>query len=151
MKLARRHLLTTALVGAASLAFDGPALAQAAAQPFAQWVETFRPRALARGISDATYTRVMGGLKADTSVFTQIRSQPEFNQQLWQYINRRVSDWRIKTGQERAKTYAPLLARIEKDFGVESGVNLGLWGIESTLVDPCLELSDSRPVFTSLA
>src|SRR5205085_8653282 len=81
MKLARRHLLTTALVGAASLAFDGPALAQAAAQPFAQWVETFRPRALARGISDATYTRVMGGLKADTSVFTQIRSQPEFNQQ----------------------------------------------------------------------
>jgi membrane-bound lytic murein transglycosylase B len=129
MNVSRRHLLKGAASGAASLAFvAAPAFAQVAAQPFAQWVETFRARALAKGISEATYARVMGGLKPDTTVFTEIRSQPEFNQQLWQYLNRRVSDWRIQTGQERAKTYAPLLARIEKDFGVERGVILGLWG-----------------------
>src|ERR1700745_2610969 len=114
MNSSRRHVLTTALGGGASLALRGPASAQVAAQPFAQWVESFRARALAKGISDATYTRVMVGLKPDTSVFSQIRNQPEFNQQLWQYINRRVSDWRIQAGQERAKTYAPLFARIEK-------------------------------------
>ena len=107
----------------------------------------FRPRALAKGVSDATYTRVMGSLKPDTTVFTEIRSQPEFNQQLWQYLNRRVSDWRIQTGQERAKTYAPLLARIEKDFGVERAVILGLWGIESTFGDPVVKQNHSRPVF----
>ena len=104
MEIARRHLMKAALSGAASLALGAHAFAQVAAQPFAQWVETFRARALAKGISDATYTRVMGGLKPDTTVFTEIRSQPEFNQPLWQYINRRVSDWRIQTGQERAKT-----------------------------------------------
>src|SRR3954468_3793474 len=151
MEIARRHLLKTTLSGGASLAFAPSALAQVAAQLFPQWVETFRARALAKGISDATYTRVMGGLKPDTTVFTEIRSQPEFNQQLWQYLNRRVSDWRIQTGQERAKTYAPLLARIEKDFGVERAVILGLWGIESTFGDPVVKQNHSRPVFPALA
>src|SRR5436853_7273254 len=108
MNFARRHVLKFALSGGASLAFGTPTFAQVAAQPFAQWVETFRARALAKGISDATYTRVIGGLKPDTTVFAEMRSQPEFNQQLWQYVNRRVSDWRIQTGQERATTYAPL-------------------------------------------
>src|SRR4051794_22730184 len=116
MEIDRRHILKGAVSGGASLAFGPSAFAQVAAQPFAQWAETFRARVLAKGVSDATYTRVMVGLKPDTTVFTEIRSQPEFNQQLWQYLNRRVSDWRIQTGQERAKTYAPLLARIEKDF-----------------------------------
>jgi len=151
MEIARRHLVKAALSGAASLALGAPAFAQVAAQPFAQWVETFRVRALAKGISDATYTRLMGGLKPDTSVFGEIRSQPEFNQQLWQYINRRVSDWRIQTGQERARTYAPLLARIETYFGVERGVILGLWGIESTFGDPIVQQNHSRPVFPALA
>ena len=92
---------------------------RAASRAFEQWVEAFRARARARGISDATYTRVMSNLKPDTAVFELNRSQPEFNEQLWQYLNRRVSDWRITTGKEKAKEYAPLLARIEKDYGVE--------------------------------
>src|SRR5215213_222993 len=151
MDFDRRYLLESALGGAASLAWGRDAFAQQSAQPFAQWVETFRPRAVTKGVSDATYSRVMGGLKPDTTVFTEIRSQPEFNQQLWQYLNRRVSDWRIQTGQERAKTYAPLLARIEKDFGVERAVILGLWGIESTFGDPVVKQNHSRPVFPALA
>jgi lytic murein transglycosylase len=151
MKFSRRHVLTTALGGASSLALGDHAFAQVAAQPFPQWVESFRGRALAKGISDATYTRVMGSLKPDTSVFTEIRSQPEFNQQLWQYLNRRVSDWRIQTGQERAKTYAPLFARIEKDFGVQPSIMLGLWGIESTFGDPVVKQNHSRPIFPALA
>ena len=151
MEFDRRYLLKTALGGAASLALRAPVVAQVAAQPFPQWVETFRPRALAKGVSDATYTRVMGGLKPDTTVFTEIRSQPEFNQQLWQYLNRRVSDWRIQTGQERAKTYASLFARIEKDYGVQPSVMLGLWGIESTFGDPVVKQNHSRPIFPALA
>src|SRR5262249_24983868 len=121
MKLARRHLLKTALGGAASLAFGSGAAGQTAAQPFGVWPGAFHPQTSAKGISDATFTRALGNIKPDLTVFKEIRNQPEFNQQLWQYLNRRVSDWRIQTGQERAKTYAPLLARIEKDFGVDRG------------------------------
>jgi membrane-bound lytic murein transglycosylase B len=119
--------------------------------PFAQWVAAFRSRALARGVSEATYTRVMGSVKPDTSVFAASRSQPEFNQQLWQYINRRVSDWRIIAGKERAKEFAPLLGRIEKDFGVERAVILGLWGVESTFGDPVVQQNHMRPVIPALA
>ena len=54
MEFDRRFLLETALGSAASLALGAPAFGQVAAQPFAQWVETFRPRALAKGVSDAT-------------------------------------------------------------------------------------------------
>ena len=151
MKFARRYLLKTALAGAASLALGARGFAQSAAQPFPQWVETFRAKARAKGISDATYTRVMGNLKPDASVFSAIRSQPEFNQQLWQYINRRVSDWRVQAGQDRLREFGPLLARIEKDFGVERAVILGLWGIESTFGDPLVQQNHSRPVFPALA
>ena len=63
----------------------------------------------------------------------QIRSQPEFNEALWQYINRRVSDWRIITGKARAKEHAPLLARIESDYGVDRYIMLALWGVEFEL------------------
>jgi lytic murein transglycosylase len=150
MDFARRKLLASALGAGAWLAAPR-ARAQHAAQPFAEWVEAFRAKARAKGVSDATYSRVMRGLKPDTTVFSEIRNQPEFRQQLWQYLNRRVSDWRIQTGQERAKTYAPLLARIEKDFGVERAVMLGLWGIESTFGDPVVKQNHSRPVFPALA
>src|SRR4051794_14455024 len=151
MEIGRRHLLKTAVSSAISLAFGRRASAQTAAQPFPQWVESFRGKALAKGITEATYQRVMSGLVPDKTVFAEIRSQPEFNQQLWQYINRRVSDWRIQAGKERLKEFAPLFARIEKDFGVERGVMLGLWGIESTFGDPIVKQNHSRPVFPALA
>jgi membrane-bound lytic murein transglycosylase B len=147
----RRDVLGSAASAvAATLTWPGSATAQSRA-PFPQWVATFRARALARGVSGDTYDRVMGSIKPDTSVFEQIRNQPEFNEELWQYLNRRVSDWRITEGKEKAKEHATLLARIEKDYGVEPGVILGLWGVESTFGDPVVQKNHMRPVFPSLA
>jgi lytic murein transglycosylase len=131
-------------------AIDG-AKAQAARASFDQWVAAFRPRALARGVSEATYTRVMRGLTPDNTVFAQMRNQPEFNEKLWQYLNRRVSDWRIVTGKEKAKEQAPLLSKIEQDYGVARGVILGLWGIESAYGDPDVQKNHMRPVIPALA
>src|SRR5262252_3530736 len=149
--LTRRAMLTAALGAAATLAFARAARAQSARTPFPQWVATFRERALGRGVSGATYDRVMGAVKPDMTVFRELREQPEFNEQLWQYLNRRVSEWRITVGRERAKEYAGLLGRIEKDFGVERAVILGLWGIESTFGDPMVQQNHMRPVIPSLA
>jgi lytic murein transglycosylase len=128
-----------------------PAKAQSTNQPFDQWVADFRPRALARGVSDGTYTRVMHGLKPDTTVFKELHNQPEFNEQLWQYLNRRVSEWRIVTGKQAAKDYAPLLGRIEQDFGVQRSVMLGVWGVESAYGDPLVQQNHMRPIIPALA
>lgn len=149
MTIARRRFLCSC-AGAVAMAL-APTRAQSARVPFDEWVANFRSRALARGISDATYTRVMSGVKPDTSVYEQIGNQPEFNEQLWQYLNRRVSEWRITAGKEKAKEAAPLLARIEKDFGVERWIMLGVWGIESAFGDPVVQKNHMRPVIPSLA
>src|SRR5256885_1522036 len=145
----RRDVLTAVSSAAAALAWPAAAGAQSSRAPFPQWVAAFRARALARGVSAATYDRVMGSIKPDLSVFEQIRNQPEFNEELWQYLNRRVSDWRIINGRERAKEHADLLGRIEKDFGVEPAVILGLWGVESTFGDPLVRKNQMKPVIPS--
>jgi lytic murein transglycosylase len=147
----RRRLLQTALASAGALVLPSALFAQRAAQPFEQWVAAFRAKALAGGISGATYDRVMTGLKPDMGVFALQRSQPEFKEQLWQYLNRRVSEWRIVTGRERAKQYAPLFDKLETDFGVSRVTLLGLWGMETAYGDPIVFQNHMRPVFPCLA
>jgi lytic murein transglycosylase len=149
--VSRRESMRLIAGAAAALAASGPARAQGSRAAFDRWVEAFRARALKRGVSDATYTRVMRGLVPDNSVFAELRNQPEFHEKLWQYLNRRVSDWRIATGKEKAKEQAPLLGRIEKDYGVSRAVMLGLWGIESAYGDPDVQKNHMRPVIPALA
>ena len=145
--IGRRRFLSTALGAVAALAGPGDATAAS----FSQWVETFRARARARGISDATYTRVMSGIKPDTSVYALDRAQPEFTEEVWQYLNRRVSDWRIQTGKERLKEYGPLLTRVEQRYAVDRHIMLGLWGMESAFGDVVLNPKHMRPVIPALA
>jgi len=145
--IGRRRFLSAALGAAAALVSPNGASAAA----FSQWVETFRARARARGISDATYTRVMSAIKPDTSVYALDRAQPEFTEEVWQYLNRRVSDWRIQTGKERAKEYAPLLERVERAYAVDRYIMLGLWGMESAFGDVVVNPKHMRPVIPALA
>lgn len=144
--LSRRALL----LGAAGLAL-APATAFAAAAGFDAWLQGYRARALSRGISAATFDRVLGRIEPDMSVFAQLRNQPEFHEQTWQYINRRVSDWRIIAGKEALRANTALFARIERDFGVERGTLLALWGVESAYGDPLVQKNHMRPVFPALA
>jgi lytic murein transglycosylase len=148
LSFSRRTVLRGGAGIAALAAFPQFARADAA---FDQWREGFRAKAHAKGVSDATYSRVMGRVQPDLSVFKQMRNQPEFKEQLWQYLNRRVSDWRLNAGKDAARAQAALLARIERDFGVGRAIMLGLWGVESTFGDPVVQRNHMRPVFPSLA
>jgi lytic murein transglycosylase len=147
-QFARRQMLAGFAAGMAISTLGGTAQARPS---FEQWVATFRARAQARGISDITYARVMNNIEPDKSVFALDRAQPEFNEEVWQYLNRRVSDWRITTGKQKAKEFAPLLSRIEKDFGVDRSTMLGVWGIESAYGDPDVQKNHMRPVLPALA
>lgn len=155
--LPRRTFLTGALgsFAAFGLGFgygsDSLLAAPSSKQTFEQWVEAFRARARSRGITDATYNRVMHNLKPDTAVYAFDKAQPEFREQLWQYLARRVSDWRITTGRERAKQHEPLLTRIEQKYGVDRYVMLGLWGMESAFGDVIDNPKHMRPVIPALA
>ena len=143
----RRHAVALLVV----IVVLGLGTTAAAATPFADWVRSFRARAVARGVAGETYDRTMRGVEPDMSVFEKLRNQPEFNEKLWQYLNRRVSEWRITTGKEKLAEHGDLLGRIERDFGVERAVILGLWGIESAYGDPVVRRNHMRPVFPALA
>jgi lytic murein transglycosylase len=145
---ARRHLLAGAAATLASLALPNISSAQT---EFDTWVARLKPRALARGVSEATFDRVMGGLKPDTSVYALFDNQDEFQEALWQYLNRRVSDLRITTGRQKAKQYASLLSRIEHDYGVDRYIILSLWGNESSYGDVIDNPKYMRPVIPALA
>src|SRR3569832_244190 len=144
LHLSRRGLLAAALALSAA-----PAFARTAA--FDRWGAGFRPRALARGISEATYDRVMSSLTPDTSVYEAVRAQPEFTEQMWQYINRRCSDWRVITGKERAKEYASVLHRVEAEYGVDRYALLGRGGMESSFGDVIANPKYMRPIIPALA
>ena len=148
--LNRRAVIGGAFGVAANLAFGGSAFAAQSAA-FTRWVANFRDHALRRGVSAQTYDRVMGAVTPDTSVYELQRKQPEFTEQMWQYINRRCSDWRVITGKERAKEYSGLLGRLEKDYGVDRYVLLGLWGMESSFGDVIENPKYMRQIIPALA
>ena len=92
----------------------------------------------------------MGSIKPDTSVYALQQAQPEFQELAWQYINRRVSDWRIRAGKEVAGSMA-LCSRVEREYGVDRHLLLALWGVESAYGDPIVQQKYMRPVFPALA
>jgi membrane-bound lytic murein transglycosylase B len=146
----RRAVLTTLAAITAQTAAN-PLLGQPSRSAFGEWVEKFRARARARGVSDATYSRVMGSVKPDTSVYALDRAQPEFHEEVWQYLNRRVSDWRIRTGRARAREHATLLERVEREYAVDRYVMLGLWGMESAFGDVVVNPKHMRPIIPALS
>jgi membrane-bound lytic murein transglycosylase B len=149
VRVGRQRGVVMALLGAALLVVAyGAAVA---APTFDAWLASFRGRVTARGVSNATFDRATAGLAPDMDVLDQVRNQPEFREQLWQYLNRRVSEWRLVTGKEKLKEHAELLARIDRDFGVPPSVMLGLWGIESAYGDPVVHKNHARPVIPALA
>jgi lytic murein transglycosylase len=146
--LARREFLAVAC--AAPVLLLAPR-AHAASEAFDRWVASFRPRALAKGLSEATYDRVMSAVTPDTRVLDLISNQDEFKEELWQYLHRRCSDWRIITGRARAKENAALLGRIERDYGVDRHIMLAFWGIESSYGDLIDNPKYMRPVIPALS
>src|SRR3974390_571166 len=146
-----RRDVVAGLLGLSACLISADFSAAAQSPAFAHWVAAFRPRAIQRGISEKTYDSVMGDLTPDVSVLAAYRAQPEFTELMWQYINRRCSDWRVMAGKARAKQYADLLSRIEKDYGVDRYTMLGLWGMESSFGDVIVNRKYMRPVIPALA
>ncbi len=147
----RRLCLKGIAAAVAGCTLPMPLHAEASHADFTNWIGSFRAKALARGITDETYARVMTDLRPDTTGLSAIHHQAEFHEELWQYLNRRVSEWRIAAGQQKANQYAALFSRIEHDFGVERTAMLGVWGVESTFGDPLVQTNHMRPIFPSLA
>ena len=98
---------------------------------FSTFIRRFKSIAVNSGISAQLYDDVTRGMTADKRVLKLLGSQPEFNSQIWTYLEKRVSPQRIATGKKKKQQYAKAIAAIEQRYGVDRHIFLAIWGMES--------------------
>lgn len=130
--LNRRNLMIGAaatLISAGTMV-STPAFADAG---FQQWIRDFRGVAAKNGVSTKIYDRAFANVKTpDEEVLRKARFQPEFKDEAWQYIDSRVNERTVATGQEMARKYKRLLDQIESRMGVSRYIVLAIWSMESS-------------------
>ncbi len=120
--------------GMAARAQDMP-LDAAEDAKFTQWVEQFKARAVAQGVSQRVVDEAFTGLTLDTEVIALDRKQPENKVTLARYLHNTISNRRIEKGRQMLADHADALAAISKQYGVQPQYIVALWAIESDYGD----------------
>ena len=121
----RRFVIASILLPLAG----GPALADA---KFEAFIQTLWPLAKANGISRPLFDAAFEGItEPDPLVLKLANNQPEFTSTTSAYLEKAVTPIRIETGREMKEANAKLLSAIEKKYGVDRHILLGIWGMES--------------------
>ena len=108
-----------------------PAPRPVANPEFDAWLEGFRPRAMAAGVSQGAVARGLAGAGYLPAVVSTAGAQTEFRRSMEDNIALAASDARICTGKAKLSRYRRLFDRIEARYGVEREVVCALWGHES--------------------
>ncbi|MDF1726965.1 MAG: lytic murein transglycosylase [Sulfitobacter sp.] len=95
------------------------------------WVQAFRPRALAAGIDAATFDSAMAGATYDAGIIKRDRNQAEFTKTIWDYLDTAVSDLRITNGRAALARHQESLTQIQARYGVPKEIVVAIWGLES--------------------
>ena len=103
----------------------------AAAQNFNACLGALRSEARANGITPQTLDQAMRGVEPDSGVLDAMENQPEFTTPIWDYLAGLVDEQRIADGRAKLAEWAAVLARIERQFGVDRHTVIAVWGIET--------------------
>jgi membrane-bound lytic murein transglycosylase B len=95
------------------------------------WVQGFRSRASAKGISVTTLDRAFREAGFLPEVIERDRNQTEFKRSLEDYLAIAASDERVSRGRAALSQYGGVLSSIERRYGVEARVVCAIWGLES--------------------
>jgi membrane-bound lytic murein transglycosylase B len=98
---------------------------------FAQFVKDFRATALTAGITPATYTSAMVGIRRSERVEALTETQPEFVKQVWTYLDSAASLRRVADGRAAMAAQTTTLTAIEARYGVPKEILVSVWGNES--------------------
>jgi lytic murein transglycosylase len=138
-----RALPMLALALALALVLAPPAFAET----FDAFLAALRTDATAQGISRATFESAFAGVTPDPAVLTAMRREPEYGKPMGAYLASLVSPSSIATGARKSAQWASTLRAVEQRFGVEPGILVAIWGIESSFG----EARDQWDVFRSVA
>ena len=99
--------------------------------PFGPWLEELKQEARTRGIRADVIEQTMSNAKQIPRVLELDRSQPEFTQTFWSYLNRSVNENRIQKGKALLIKHQKLLDKVHKKYGVPPRFLVAFWGLES--------------------
>lgn len=116
---------------AATQARSQPAAAQADAGAFQGFLNRLWPDAQKQGISRQTFDLAFRGVTPDASIIALTRKQSEFVRPIWSYIDSAISNARLERGRAAAAQYGDTLAALERKYGVDRRIVLGVWGMET--------------------
>ncbi|MCZ8260351.1 MAG: lytic murein transglycosylase [Beijerinckiaceae bacterium] len=147
LQLARRAMQALILVSGLALV---PALPASATQPrqttppaqaaqpaqadtaeFQAFLNRLWPDAQKQGITRQTFDLAFRGVTPDSSIIALTRKQSEFVRPIWSYIDSAISASRMERGRAAAEQYAGTLAALERKYGVDRRIVLGVWGMET--------------------
>jgi lytic murein transglycosylase len=98
---------------------------------FASWLERFKAKAAAAGISRSAIESALADVSYDRTVVRLDRSQRSFKLSFEEFYARRVGGALIRRGQGLMRTHRATLDRVEKRFGVPAPVLIAIWGLET--------------------
>ncbi|MBI1619684.1 lytic murein transglycosylase [Aquamicrobium zhengzhouense] len=146
------RLVTTSRALCLALSLTLPTSAAFADAQFQRWVSQFRATALNSGVSAQIFDRAFAGVTApDPEVLRLATNQPEFTAPVWQYFDNQVNEQSITNGRQMAKQHRRTLDVVEKRFGVDRNIILGIWSIESRYGEALSNPSVVRNIVTSLS
>jgi len=98
---------------------------------FDQWLAELRAKALTIGIRPEILDAALAYVRYDEGVVQADRNQPEFKQTFDDYMRSRVSDARIRMGQEKIREHWDDLQAVGAAYGVQPRFIAAIWGIET--------------------
>jgi membrane-bound lytic murein transglycosylase B len=101
------------------------------AASYEEWVARFGAYALHQGQSEQVVRTAFAGVYENQTIRDRAGKQPEFVTPVWTYLDRAVSAERIAKGQAKLPENRAILAEIERDFGTNANILMGIWGIET--------------------
>jgi membrane-bound lytic murein transglycosylase B len=84
-----------------------------------------------QGVSKTTIDKAFFQLSPRPDALKTDIDQPEFNQNFWSYVNKRVSQTRLNNGYDTLKQNSSLLNQTTQQYGVPAYVLVSFLGIES--------------------
>lgn len=115
--------------------------------PFDIWLAELIEEADGRGFDKGLIGDTLAGLQPLPRVIQADRSQAELNPGLDRYLSTRLTRPVINRGRTLMKQHASLLARIEREYGVQRRFVVAIWGLESRYG----RVMGREPVFRALA
>ncbi len=109
----------------------GPRAAKPDSAGFDKFIAGLWPLAQERGISRSTFDTAFSGVTFDAAIVARTKGQTEFTRPIWEYLSAAVNARRVAEGQRLAEEQGSWLDKAESTYGVDKGVIMGIWALET--------------------